>query len=136
MIYMVNNNLYYVILYYMDAATLQVVLSLKIVSTGLLMHLVLHKYLSRSQWAALWVLTAASVLAQLDEQQARTPGSAAGHASSVVGFALAAVYCSLSGLAGVSTEALLKGKHNASLQACNVLLYSYVAVRACLPSRR
>ena len=155
-IYLINNNVYYVILYFMDAATFQasapwvlglrranapclhaltrghgrcvparqVVMSLKIVSTGVLMYLLLNKHLSRAQWVALGVLTVASVLAQLDKQGTGT--SAARHAS-VMGFVIATVYCGLSGLAGVSTEALLKGKHNAPLQACNVLLYTCVS---------
>jgi len=119
-IYLVNNNIYYVILTYMDAATFQLVMNLKIVSTGLLMYLVLGKQLKVIQWLALVLLTLAVSLTQYSNYMI----DSGDHKTSPLGFIIALCYCLMSGFAGVYSEALLK-KGRKSIHASNIWLYLF-----------
>lgn len=106
----------------------QVVMSFKIVSTATLMTLVLGKKLNFAQVCALLLLTLATAAVQFDQNNT----SSDAYRVSLWGLALAFVYCLLSGLAGVVTEALLKGRHNASLHTSNTFLYSCVCSKRLL----
>lgn len=109
-IYTLQNNLLYVALSNLDAATYQVTYQLKILTTALFSVLLLGKKLNTNQWLSLLVLMAGIALVQWP---ADSPGGteqvplSAG--SQFIGVAAVLVACVFSGFAGVYFERILKG---------------------------
>ncbi|XP_054667505.1 UDP-galactose translocator [Grus americana] len=117
LVYTLQNNLQYVAISNLPAATFQVTYQLKILTTALFSVLLLGTSLSRSQWASLALLFAGVALVQAE--QARGGGGAAApgvspqppegpRQSYAVGLAAVAASCLSSGFAGVYFERLLK----------------------------
>ncbi|XP_069738952.1 UDP-galactose translocator isoform X2 [Phaenicophaeus curvirostris] len=114
LIYTLQNNLQYVAISNLPAATFQVTYQLKILTTALFSVLLLGTSLSRLQWFSLGLLFAGVALVQAE--QAR-PGPVAAPAPSegppqsyALGLAAVAASCLSSGFAGVYFERLLKTK--------------------------
>lgn len=114
LIYTLQNNLQYVAISNLPAATFQVTYQLKILTTALFSVLLLGTSLSRLQWLSLALLFAGVALVQA-EQVRSPPGGGGGSPSPpgppqsyAVGLAAVAASCLSSGFAGVYFERLLK----------------------------
>ncbi|XP_074787237.1 LOW QUALITY PROTEIN: UDP-galactose translocator [Athene noctua] len=112
LIYTLQNNLQYVAISNLPAATFQVTYQLKILTTALFSVLLLGTSLSRLQWLSLALLFAGVALVQAEQARA-TPGSTelasdSPQQSYAVGLAAVAASCLSSGFAGVYFERLLK----------------------------
>eukprot|EP00899_Mesostigma_viride_P019759 jgi/Mesvir1/27785/Mv07467-RA.1 len=118
LIYLVHNNLQFLILHYLDPSTYQIMGNLKIVTTGIFFRLMLKRRLSMLQWLALLLLTVAAVSSQLTGCQGTL------FSAPIMGYLLGILSACLSGMAGVYTEYLLK-KNDDCLYWQNIQLYSF-----------
>lgn len=124
LLYAANNNLVVHMQLFMDPSTFQLLSNLKIVSTALLYSLFLRQRLGARRWLALLLLLAAGVSYSCGGL--RGPGSPAAMQLHVtgVGLLLLAVYCLISGLSAVYTEAILKAQA-LPLSLQNLFLYCF-----------
>ena len=72
-LYLVQNNLQFVAMQFLDAPTYQILGNLKIVSTGVLFRVFLGRHLSRFQWIGLVLLMAGAATTQIDTSCSETP---------------------------------------------------------------
>nr|DBA21205.1 TPA: hypothetical protein GDO54_017889 [Pyxicephalus adspersus] len=120
LIYTLQNNLQYVAISNLPAATFQVTYQLKILTTALFSVLLLRKSLSRLQWGSLVILFIGVAIVQSEQTGGKeTIGST--EQNYVVGLIAVAVSCLSSGFAGVYFERILKGS-SASVWLRNVQL--------------
>ncbi|NXA07584.1 S35A4 protein, partial [Sapayoa aenigma] len=124
LLYAANNNLVVHMQLFMDPSTFQVLSNLKIVSTALLYSLLLRRRLGPRRWLALLLLLLAGVSYSCGGL--RGAGSPAGMRLHVtpVGLVLLCVYCLMSGLSAVYTEAILKTQA-LPLSLQNIFLYFF-----------
>jgi solute carrier family 35 (UDP-sugar transporter), member A1/2/3 len=111
LVYTLQNNLQFLAISNLDAATYQVCYQLKILTTALLSALMLNKKLSRVQWLSLVILFAGVACVQFQPSEATTDaadGEAPKH-NWFIGMTAVAVSCLMSGFAGVYFEKILKG---------------------------
>merc|ERR1719440_1543460 len=100
LLYLVQNNLQYIGVTYLDAATYTVTYQLKILSTALLSVLMLQRKLSLQQWLALCVLVGGVALVQVSATDLRSSGSQRQTGSKrILGLTAVLSACLLSGLA-------------------------------------
>ncbi|XP_012935517.1 UDP-N-acetylglucosamine transporter [Aplysia californica] len=123
LLYTVQNNLQFVAVTYIDAATFQVTYQLKILTTALFSVLVLRKRLDGIHWSALVLLTFGVVMVQFPQANDCASGSTAQtcqtdgntgdrvHAA-IVGVVSVLIMCVSSGFAGVYTEKILKAANS------------------------
>uniref|UniRef100_A0A3Q3MUQ6 Solute carrier family 35 member A3a n=1 Tax=Labrus bergylta TaxID=56723 RepID=A0A3Q3MUQ6_9LABR len=108
-IYTLQNNLLYVALSNLDAATYQVTYQLKILTTALFSVSMLGRRLGIYQWLSLLILMAGVALVQWPSESEKAPEKEALSAGSqVVGVGAVLVACCSSGFAGVYFEKILK----------------------------
>ncbi|XP_076009405.1 solute carrier family 35 member A3a [Genypterus blacodes] len=111
-IYTLQNNLLYVALSNLDAATYQVTYQLKILTTALFSVSMLGRRLGVYQWLSLLLLMAGVALVQWPSDSAKPPAAAEAAAPSTgsqfVGVTAVLVACCSSGFAGVYFEKILK----------------------------
>jgi UDP-sugar transporter A1/2/3 len=127
--YLIQNNLQYVAVGYLDASTYAVLYQLKILTTALLSVVILRKDLVCIQWVSLGLLTigvSAVVLSQMSGGSG-DEGKSKGMDTILPGLAAVLTACLMSGLAGVYFEKLLKGS-TVSLWARNLQLALYSIV--------
>ncbi|KFO72461.1 putative UDP-sugar transporter protein SLC35A4, partial [Cuculus canorus] len=124
LLYAANNNLVVHMQLFMDPSTFQVLSNLKIVSTALLYSFFLHQRLRTCQWLALFLLVAAGV--SYSWGGLWEPGSPSGMQLHITlpGLFLISVYCLISGLSAVYTEAILKTQP-LPLSLQNLFLYFF-----------
>ncbi|XP_005516099.3 probable UDP-sugar transporter protein SLC35A4 [Columba livia] len=124
LLYAANNNLVVHMQLFMDPSTYQVLSNLKIVSTALLYSLFLRQRLGARRWLALLLLLAAGLSYSCGGL--RDPGSTSEMQLHVtlLGLVLLAVYCLISGLSAVYTEAILKSQA-LPLSLQNLFLYFF-----------
>ncbi|XP_075041727.1 UDP-galactose translocator [Mixophyes fleayi] len=120
LIYTLQNNLQYVAISNLPAATFQVTYQLKILTTALFSVLLLRKSLSRLQWGSLVILFVGVAVVQSEQSGGKESLAASGQ-NYVVGLIAVAVSCLSSGFAGVYFERILKGS-SASVWLRNVQL--------------
>ncbi|XP_039896361.1 solute carrier family 35 member A3a [Simochromis diagramma] len=106
-IYTLQNNLLYVALSNLDAATYQVTYQLKILTTALFSVSMLGRRLGVYQWLSLLILMAGVALVQWPSDSA-SEKEAPSAGSQFVGLAAVLVACFSSGFAGVYFEKILK----------------------------
>ncbi|XP_028818521.1 solute carrier family 35 member A3a [Denticeps clupeoides] len=108
-IYTLQNNLLYVALSNLDAATYQVTYQLKILTTALFSVSMLGRRLGVYQWLSLLILMGGVALVQWPSDAVVTPEKQEVSAGSqVVGLVAVLVACCSSGFAGVYFEKILK----------------------------
>lgn len=95
-LYFIQNNLQYVAVGNLDAATFQVTYQMKILTTAMFSVLMLKKVLSTQKWLSLLLLTIGIGIVQISNQTSSSAGS-----SNFIGLLSVFTACILSGLAGV-----------------------------------
>ncbi|TMS32389.1 hypothetical protein L596_000235 [Steinernema carpocapsae] len=109
-LYVVQNNLLFLALAKLDAATYQVTYQLKILTTALFSVSMLGKRLNGLKWVSLILLTAGVALVQMpsgDKPNATTNDKS--QSDKLIGFMAVLAACFSSGFAGVYFEKILKG---------------------------
>ncbi|XP_023949325.1 UDP-N-acetylglucosamine transporter isoform X1 [Bicyclus anynana] len=109
-LYVIQNNLLYVSVSNLDAATYQITYQLKILTTAFFAVLVLKRRLKKWQWGALALLVAGVILVQLTPsgENETKPSENLGKQSKLLGFGAALAACFISGFAGIYFEKVLK----------------------------
>ena len=134
LLYFVNNNLAVQIQSYMDSSSYQVLSNFKIFTTAIIYYLIMKRKLSRLKCFSLILLFSAGILYVCGNYK-----EADGNVSNKdrfedeiyiteLGILLMLVYCSISGLAGVYTEFILKANIADSIFIQNIYLYIYGCV--------
>ena len=136
-LYTVQNNLLYLALTNLDAATYQVCYQLKILTTALFSAVMLQRKFSASKWASLVLLTAGVAVVQIsgsgDQHTSAQGDEAEGNQNRVVGLMAVLFAACTSGFSGVYFEKILKGSRT-SLWIRNVqmglpsIVIAYVTV--------
>lgn len=108
-IYTLQNNLLYLAVSNLEAATFQVTYQLKILTTALFSVLMLSKALSKMQWVALLILFVGVATVQLQPHDQKVSEKVATEQNPLVGLVAVIVSCLMSGFAGVYFEKILKG---------------------------
>ncbi|KAL7489689.1 hypothetical protein ACHAW6_015377 [Cyclotella cf. meneghiniana] len=118
-LYTVQNNLLYLALTNLDAATYQILYQLKILTTAIFSKTMLQRQFSHTKWLSLLLLTAGVAVVQLSGSRDSSSYERDRDANRAVG--LAAVLCAActSGFSGVYFEKILKGS-DASVFVRNV----------------
>eukprot|EP00241_Pyramimonas_parkeae_P006827 CAMPEP_0114248404 /NCGR_PEP_ID=MMETSP0058-20121206/13557_1 /TAXON_ID=36894 /ORGANISM="Pyramimonas parkeae, CCMP726" /LENGTH=330 /DNA_ID=CAMNT_0001361813 /DNA_START=148 /DNA_END=1140 /DNA_ORIENTATION=- len=125
LIYLVHNNVQFLTLKYVDPSTYQILGNLKIVTTGILFRMFLKRKLTKLQWWALVLLMVGATVSQVSGCGNKT------FSAPMEGYALGLLSASLSAMAGVYTEYIMKANDD-SLYWQNVQLYSFgVLFNAC-----
>ncbi|GFN76210.1 UDP-galactose transporter [Plakobranchus ocellatus] len=106
LIYVLQNNLLYVAVSNLDAATYQVTYQLKILTTAIFSVLMLKKALSPLQWVSLVILFIGVAIVQM---QPEAKATASTEQSPIKGLVAVIISCFMSGFAGVYFEKILKG---------------------------
>ncbi len=133
-LYVIQNNLQFVAVSNLEAATFQVSYQMKILTTAAFSVLLLRKKLSPNKWLALLFLAIGVGIVQIQT------GSSSGHTSSsnghdmnaFKGFMAVVMACFTSGLAGVYFEMVLKNSQ-ADLWVRNVQLSLFSLLPALVP---
>ncbi|KAK7884565.1 hypothetical protein WMY93_027688 [Mugilogobius chulae] len=122
LIYTLQNNLQYIAISNLPAATFQVTYQLKILTTALFSVLMLRKSLSKIQWVSLLLLFSGVAIVQV-QQEGKKESSVLDSSSQnyMVGLVAVVISCLSSGFAGVYFEKILKGS-SASVWVRNVQL--------------
>jgi solute carrier family 35 (UDP-sugar transporter), member A1/2/3 len=98
-LYFIQNNLQYVAVTLLDAATFQVTYQLKIITTALFSVALLKKQLFKVQWVAVGLLTIGIAIVQLPTNSGSNDDKSI--SNKVLGLISVLTACVLSGLAGV-----------------------------------
>ncbi|KAK2555084.1 UDP-N-acetylglucosamine transporter [Acropora cervicornis] len=126
-LYTIQNNLLYVALSNLDAATYQVTYQLKILTTALFSVCMLHKQLGMLKWLSLVLLMIGVTLVQWHVDEKAPTSKELSLSGQVVGVLAVLTACCSSGFAGVYFEKILKGT-KASIWMRNVQLGSFGVV--------
>ncbi|CAJ0603062.1 unnamed protein product [Cylicocyclus nassatus] len=118
MVYIVQNNLFYVAASHLDAATFMITSQLKIFTAAIFTVIILKRSLTRTQWFALAILFVGVSLVQL--QTSKTDSSGMEGQRPFIGFLAVVIACCLSGFAGIYFEKILKGSAPVSLWMRNI----------------
>lgn len=122
LIYTLQNNLQYIAISNLPAATFQVTYQLKILTTALFSVLMLRKSLSKVQWVSLLLLFAGVAIVQVQQEGNKESTVKDGFSQIyTVGLVAVVISCLSSGFAGVYFEKILKGS-SASVWMRNVQL--------------
>lgn len=121
LIYTLQNNLQYIAISNLPAATFQVTYQLKILTTALFSVLMLRKSLSRVQWVSLLLLFAGVAIVQVQQEGNKESSASSSAQNYSVGLVAVVISCLSSGFAGVYFEKILKGS-SASVWVRNVQL--------------
>jgi UDP-sugar transporter A1/2/3 len=100
-LYFIQNNLQYVAVTSLDAATFQVTYQLKIITTALFSVWLLNKSLTFKKWISLGLLTFGIAIVQLSDGKKSTSTDDKSSSDRFIGLLAVIVACMLSGLAGV-----------------------------------
>ncbi|XP_052460802.1 UDP-galactose translocator-like [Carassius gibelio] len=122
LIYTLQNNLQYVAISNLPAATFQVTYQLKILTTALFSVLMLRKSLSKIQWISLVLLFAGVAIVQVEQEGGKQKEAVTSvNQNYFKGLVSVIISCLSSGFAGVYFEKILKGS-SASVWIRNIQL--------------
>ncbi|KAJ1374324.1 hypothetical protein KIN20_036991 [Parelaphostrongylus tenuis] len=107
-LYVIQNNLLFLALHKLDAATYQVTYQLKILTTAFFSVTMLGRSLNRLKWIALVLLTGGVALVQMKPGAPARKASRGDSSDSIVGLFAVLAACVSSGFAGVYFEKILK----------------------------
>lgn len=107
-LYTIQNNLQYLAVSKLDAATFQVTYQMKILTTALVSVLMLGKKLTALMWVSLMILTFGVILVQLPSGSTDQGKKVNSAGDNLVGLLVVSIACCLSALAGVYFEKILK----------------------------
>lgn len=124
-IYVLQNNLLFVAISNLDAATFQVCYQLKLLTTALFFRILLGKPLSKMQWISLVLLFGG--IATVQQQQPAGKSGAAHSQNQSLGLAVVLVASLMSGFGGVYFEKILKNSPK-NVWIRNIQLASYGVV--------
>lgn len=117
MVYIIQNNLFYVAASHLEAAPFMVTSQLKIFTTALFAVIILKKAITRKQWFSLCVLFVGVCLIHLEQNQ-KTNSYSMGNP--FLGIMAVFFACILSGFAGIYFEKILKSTAPISVWMRNV----------------
>ncbi|XP_041474528.1 CMP-sialic acid transporter-like isoform X1 [Lytechinus variegatus] len=120
-IYALQNNLAFVALSNLDAATYQITYQLKIITTAMFMVVMIGKKINPMQWLAIFLLFAGVAAVQVESANTKEDSS---HYNYMKGLIAIIVSCLCSGFAGVYFEKVLKGTET-TLWIRNVQMYLF-----------
>ncbi|XP_077982005.1 UDP-N-acetylglucosamine transporter-like [Glandiceps talaboti] len=118
-LYTIQNNLLFIALSNLDAATYQVTYQLKILTTAMFSVLLLGRKLNSLKWISLLILMVGVALVQLPTATSSPDKEDLSTATQVVGLIAVLCACFTSGFSGAYSEKLLKGS-NQSLWFRNI----------------
>ncbi|XP_043102316.1 UDP-galactose translocator [Puntigrus tetrazona] len=122
LIYTLQNNLQYVAISNLPAATFQVTYQLKILTTALFSVLMLRKSLSKMQWISLVLLFSGVAIVQVEQEGGKQKEAVTStNQNYFKGLVSVIISCLSSGFAGVYFEKILKGS-SASVWMRNIQL--------------
>ncbi|XP_073675598.1 UDP-galactose translocator [Garra rufa] len=121
LIYTLQNNLQYVAISNLPAATFQVTYQLKILTTALFSVLMLRKSLTKIQWISLVLLFAGVAIVQVEQEGGKQKEAVSANQNYFKGLVSVIISCLSSGFAGVYFEKILKGS-SASVWMRNIQL--------------
>ncbi|CAF3959443.1 unnamed protein product [Rotaria sordida] len=133
-LYFLNNNLAVHIQIHMDPTSYQILSNFKIFTTAILYRLIMKKRLIKQQWFALILLFFGGLTYSLGTFKSSSFISKTITNSTIImretyirplGIPMIVIYCTLSGLAGVYNEWILKRNYSESLHLQNIFLYTY-----------
>jgi len=117
-IYFCTNNLEFYCLIFLNTPTFMIFQQMKILTTGLMFRIVFKKKLTNLQWVALFLLTLGTMTSQLSSENQ--------FSVNLWGLFWMMVMCTLSALAGVANEFLLKKVGSTdSIHVQNMKLYIF-----------
>lgn len=112
-LYTIQNNLQYIAVSLLDAATFQVTYQLKILTTALCSVIMLGTSLNGVKWFSLFLLTFGVALVQFrDDSDSASKEDEDAIVERILGLIAVSVACVISGIAGVYFEKVLKKKKN------------------------
>nr|VZI15316.1 unnamed protein product [Spirometra erinaceieuropaei] len=124
-LYTITNNLGLAIQLEMDPATYQVLANFKILSTAILFRLIIKRPISPLRWASLVLILIAGIVNGMSSLDLKGDATASVLHITPKGIFMVTIYCTVSGLAGVYTEYILKHRVHMSLNIQNGLLYIF-----------
>lgn len=137
-LYFLNNNLAVHLQIYMDSASYQVLSNFKIFTTSILYHFIIKKKLNKQQWLALILLFLGSIIYSFGTLKKSSSNSKSMIVQDVyihaLGIPMIIIYCTLSGLAGVYNEWILKKNFNESIYLQNIFFYTYGSLFNLIPT--
>ncbi|GBE82187.1 UDP-galactose transporter [Sparassis crispa] len=131
-LYVIQNNLQFVAVSNLEAATFQVSYQMKILTTAAFSVLLLRKKLNPTKWLALFFLAIGVGIVQIQSGTSSSSVVAAHDMNQFKGFMAVVAACFTSGLAGVYFEMVLKNSQ-ADLWVRNVQLSLFSLLPALLP---
>ena len=132
-LYTLQNNLLYIALSNLDAATYQVTYQLKILTTALFSVLMLSKKIDSLKWISLIILTVGVSLVQWPNSSNSKTTLDKTFNNKLIGLSAVIIACFSSGFAGVYFEKLLKGS-STGVWVRNIQLGKLEEGQACLNS--
>ena len=120
--YFISNNCMFYIIRLLGPTTFQITSNLKVLATGVLMHVFLGRKLTWLRWKSLALLVFGSAVTQLDS------GNSEKVYNSKLGYILVVINSFASGAGGVLSEKLLKGPNNSVIDSIhwqNMQLYFF-----------
>lgn len=123
LIYAINNTMAFMLLNYVDPATFQLLSNMKVITTTVLTWIIMKKVFSGIQWISLVVLFVGSSLSTIAADPASVSSVKLG--ATTTGFIGMVVYCTLSALAGISTEYAMKINESTSIHYQNLQMYMF-----------
>ncbi|CAG9532615.1 unnamed protein product [Cercopithifilaria johnstoni] len=118
-IYIIQNNLFYMAASHLEAAAYMVTAQLKIFTTAIFAVIMLKRTIARRQWLSLGILFVGICLVQLDQHGAKKTSS---FSDPYLGLLASISACILSGFAGIYFEKILKTSPSVSVWTRNVQL--------------
>mmetsp|Transcript_8966 Transcript_8966/g.26065 ORF Transcript_8966/g.26065 Transcript_8966/m.26065 type:complete len:401 (+) Transcript_8966:38-1240(+) len=133
LVYMLNNNLIFIVLKFISATTFQIFACMKTIMTGATMHLTGMKKLTSVQMAAVALLACSIFIVTSPSDKSKDGEESARDANKnvVAGLLLSLCTCALSTAGGVYNEKLMKDQKSVTIHWQNIQMYTWgVALNA------